>query len=117
LTSPETWNLCLAILVGAGYREVPARAIIGRCLSQYKEEDVIEAFQDAAGKVDPVAYARKILSKKPRKINGRSSSSAAGQNSRPQMLTAGSDFVDESPASIETARKVIEQMWDVLKRR
>ena len=112
MTSPETWNLCLAILVGAGYREVPARAIIGRCLSQYKEEDVIEAFQDAAGKVDPVAYARKVL-----KINGRSSSSAAGQNSRPQMLTAGSDFVDESPASIETARKVIEQMWDVLKRR
>ena len=109
MTSPETWNLCLAILVGAGYREVPARAIIGRCLSQYKEEDVIEAFHDAAGKVDPVAYARKVLSKKPRKMNGRS----LGEVVRVGVV----EQLGESPASIETARKAIEQMWDVLKRR
>lgn len=105
LTSPATWELCLAVLTGAGYREVPARAIIGRLVKQYQDEDVAEAFQAAAGKVDPVAYARKWLKFKGRSLEIR------------QPALGSPTQESEPPASPETARRAIERARNMLKGR
>ena len=66
---PETWEFCLAILIGAGYREIPARAIIGKKLRDHHEKDVVQAFEAAAGKADPVGYASKILRSKAKRTD------------------------------------------------
>jgi hypothetical protein len=71
MTSPETWNLCIAVLTSVGYKESIARSLIGRQLGEWEEADVVAAYERASGKADPRSYAAGILQrtkKKQRKI-------------------------------------------------
>ena len=71
MSDPATWHFLLSILTSIGYREIQARAIIGRKLRDWSEQDVCDAFEAAAGKADPVSYASKILNTRPKRVNGQ----------------------------------------------
>lgn len=61
--SEETWALCVEILTAKGMKESTARALIGRQNKLYDEADIVKAYEKAAGKADPRAYAAGILAK------------------------------------------------------
>jgi hypothetical protein len=101
--SPETFNLALAVLMDAGHKELSARRIIGVWVRDYAEQDILEAAQAAAGKVDPVGYIKKILQARPvgnRRIQNQLELTPA-----------------EPVASQEHIRQVISQSWNILRGR
>lgn len=103
MIAPETWNLCVAILTAAGYKEGPSRALIGRQCKDYDEADVVRAYESAAGKADPRAYAAGVLKKckmKARKV----------QDQLPLVPA-------EPPASREKARATIRHSMAILRGR
>lgn len=93
MISPETWNLCVAVLTATGLKESAARAIIGRQLGEWEEADVVNAYEKASGKADPRSYAAGILEKTKRKAR-------KAQDQLPLMPA-------EPPAPVEHARTVI----------
>lgn len=103
MTDPATWQLCVAVLTSVGHKETVARALIGRWLGEWEEADVVAAVEAAAGRVDPVAYARKILQSKPTKRRKE-------QDQLPLMP-------ESTPASRDVARAAIKQGINVLKGR
>lgn len=103
MISPETWNLCVAVLTGTGLKESTARALIGRQLSEWTEGDVVKAYEKASGKADPRAYAAGILEKTKRKAR-------KVQDQLPLMPA-------EPPAPVENARAVIARTRALLRGR
>lgn len=103
MISPETFNLALAVLMDAGHKELSARRIIGLWVRDYAEQDILEAAQAAAGKVDPVAYINKILKSRP----------VANRRIQNQLELTPAEPV----ASHEHIRNSINRSWNILKGR
>jgi hypothetical protein len=68
MVDPATWDLALSVLISAGHKEINARALVGRWLSDYEETDVVDALTKAMGKADPKSYAIKVLKCRKKKV-------------------------------------------------
>lgn len=62
------WTHGLTLLQTSGMSATEARRFIGRLLSEWEESDIASALLAADGKLDPRAYARKILTTTPKKL-------------------------------------------------
>jgi hypothetical protein len=58
----------LSLLTSAGVAELQARQFLGMLMSSWEERDILDALLASVGKVDPRAYAKKILQGKPKKV-------------------------------------------------
>ena len=103
MTSPDTWTMCVAVLVAVGYKEPTARSLIGRQLGEWDEADVVNAYERASGKADPRAYAAGILQRTKRKAR-------KVQDQLPLVA-------QEPPASRETIEAALEKSKRILGRR
>ncbi len=103
MISPDTWAMCVAVLVAVGYKEVAARSLIGRQLGEWDEADVVNAYERASGKADPRAYAAGILQRTKRKAR-------KVQDQLPLVPA-------EPPAKRETIEAVLEKSKRILGRR